>query len=282
MQYLLLITVTVLISLGNVLQKQYNIKTKNPNIFLYSGLTSFFAMLFFIITSQLKLTFVSDFLPYSMVFGISYAMSLIGKVYAIRVGSLAISSLIISYSLLVPTAYGVVFLNDDIKVSAYIGIFLLIISMFMLNAEKGEFKFSFKWLIYILLAFIGNGLCSTVQKMEQLAFDGMYKNEFMIIALGISTFVLLVTAFFQKGDVKEEIKRCFNLSVLGGFSNGVVNLFVILLTGSIPNSVLFPSISAGGIALSFFVAMFVYKEKLLRVQITGYILGIASVILLNL
>ena len=57
---------------------------------------------------------------------------------------------------------------------------------------------------------------------------------------------------------------------------------MLILTGLIPNSVLFPCISAGGIVLSLFTALFLFKEKLSAFQIVGYVLGLASVILLNI
>ncbi len=283
MQYLLLITVIILTTAQNVFQKQYNIKVKNPNVFLFGGIISLTAMLFFIISSGFKLSFTTAFLPYSVAFGISYAAANIGIVYSLRFGSMAISTLVVSYSLLIPTAYGVLVLNDDLSNLAYIGIALLLISIFLLNAKKIDMKFSLKWIVCIIIAFIGNGMCSTVQKMEQLQFDGAYKSEFMIAALLISAGALLIMAALQKGqNGKKDLIECVKLAGISGIANGVVNLFVMLLTGTLPNAILFPSISGGGIVLSFIIALFIYKEKLHKMQILGYVLGVLSVILLNL
>ena len=280
MQYLLLITVIILISLQNVFQKQYNIKDERPNIFLFGAFSSISALIFFVLSSGFKLNFTWEFVPYSVAFAITYATASIGIVYAMRYGSMAISTLVISYSLLIPTAYGVIFVGDDIGYIAYIGIAMLLISIFLLNTNNGEIKFSFKWIIWLVVTFSGNGLCSTIQKMQQITFSGNYKNEFMIIALSISGVILLIASIIQRG--KCNIKACASLSIPSGFANGIVNLFVMLLTGSIPNAILFPSISAGGIVLSFIIAIIVYKERLSKVQLAGYILGISSIILLNL
>ena len=65
-------------------------------------------------------------------------------------------------------------------------------------------------------------------------------------------------------------------------ANGAVNLFVMLLTGLLPTAILFPSISAGGMAITFAIAILFYKEKLSKVQILGYMFGIISVVLLNI
>ena len=47
-------------------------------------------------------------------------------------------------------------------------------------------------------------------------------------------------------------------------------------------SILFPSISGGGIVLGFLLSTFVYKERLSRIQYIGYAIGTASVIILNI
>ena len=283
MHYLLLIVVIILTSAQSVFQKQYNLKVKNPNVFMFSGILSLSAMLFFVVSSGFKLSFTEEFLPYSVGFGLSYAAALIGIVYAIRYGSMAISNLVVSYSLMIPTLYGVIVLKDDVSFIAYIGVLLLLVSIFLLNAKKSEMKFSLKWVISAGVAFVGNGMCSTFQKMEQIRFDGGYKSEFMIAALIIASVVLLIMAAIQNGNrEKNELKLCVKLAGISGIANGVTNLFVMLLTGKMSSAVLFPSISAGGIVLSFFIAIFAYKEKLHKVQITGYVLGVLSVILLNL
>jgi multidrug transporter EmrE-like cation transporter len=47
-------------------------------------------------------------------------------------------------------------------------------------------------------------------------------------------------------------------------------------------SVMFPVISAGGIVISFIISLVLYKEKFSIMQYIGLILGITSIVLLNL
>lgn len=60
-----------------------------------------------------------------------------------------------------------------------------------------------------------------------------------------------------------------------------MNYLVMVTSAMLPNAVLFPSISAGGIVLTFVCALTIYKEKLSKTQTVGYVLGIAAVVLLN-
>ncbi len=279
MQYFLLVLVAVFLSSQQIIQKQYNIKEKSPDAFLFSALTSVTAAVFFAAASGFRLSFTAALLPYSAGFAIAYGAACVGLVLALKYGSLAISSLVISYSLLIPAMYGVIFLKEPLSAFGYAGIVLLLISLFLLNAKNEKFDFSWKWLVFIVIAFIGNGMCSTIQKMQQLKFDGSCKNEFMIIALILAAVIIFAAAFAQGGRKRS---LPFKYAVPNGICNGFVNLLVMILIGLIPNAILFPSISAGGIALSCITAIFIFKEKLTKIQAIGYITGILSVVLLNL
>lgn len=280
MHFILMIVVAVLVSFQSVMQKQYNIKVEKPNALAFSCVANSAALLFFCVSAGFKFEFNASVLPYSICFGLCCVAYCIGFFTAIGCGSLAITNLIISYSLIVPTIYGIVFLGDSIGAVGYAGIILLFISILLLNFNVEKVKFSFKWVLAIIIAFWGNGMCSTIQKMQQLKFDGAFKSEFMIIAYAIAAIILLVATLCRGG--LGDIKPGLAFGTLSGVANGAVNYLVMILTGTIANAILFPTISAGGIVISFFIAVLLYKEKLTKPQRLGYIAGIAAVVLLNL
>ena len=282
MQYILLLIVILAMSSQNIFVKQYNVKSKAPDQFLFSAISALFAMVFFLISSGDGMHFTWEFVPYSVGFAIAFAAALVGLNLSIASGSLAVSSLVMSYSLIIPTLYGIIFLKDSLKPTAYIGIALLLVSLYFINMKKESTIFSFKWLIYLAIGFVGNGMCSTIQKMQQLKFEGAYKNEFMVVALLVVFVMLMAIVLIRKGDLKAQFKDCRIYGPLNGIANGATNLLVMILTGLIPTAILFPSISAGGIAIMFFVSVFVYKEKLSKKQMIGYVVGMLSVILLNI
>lgn len=282
MEYFLLLLSLIFSSSQTITTKQYNIKAKIPNPFLYSGISALTALIFFIISSGFNLKFNIQLLPYSLGFAASYTAALVCSNLAIANGPLAITSLISSYSLLVPTFYGIFFLKDQMSVISYLGILLILISLFLINIKKDDRKFSQLWLIYIVVSFFGNGMCSVTQKMQQMKFSGNYKSEFMIMALIIVSVSLISFSVFKQKQLKTAIKDCLVFAPLTGVANGIVNLLVLILTGKFPNSFLFPMISAGGILIMFVVAQTVYKERFSPLQYLGYFLGLISVILLNI
>lgn len=283
MEYLLLLLVIVFLTAQNMVQKQYNLKTTSPNTFLFGSCSAFCAMIFYLISAKFQLDFNVEFIGYSVGFALCYSASMIGHFLAIKWGSLSLTALIQSYGLIIPTLYGIISLGESLSIIGIIGILLLLISLFLIVDRKDKVTFSFKWAFSMIAAFIGNGMCSTVQKMQQVRFEGDYKQEFMIVAMLISSVVLLIASLLNQEQYKKGgFLNGLKFGAMNGTANGIVNLLVMVLTGSIANSILFPSVSAGGIITGFLLATFVYKEKRTKIQLIGYAIGTVSIVLLNL
>lgn len=286
MQYFWLIVVVLLVSFQNIARKQYNTKIQTPNAFFFSAVTTLFALLFFVVMTKGQFSFDAGLLPYSVGFAIAHGSASIGMFLAIKYGSLSITMLVTSYSLIIPTFYGIFALGDQLGKEGYVGLALLFISLFLINFQKetAQQKISLKWIIFLAISFVGNGMCSTVQKMQQLKFNEGYKNEFMIIALAISTTVLFIASLYDRKSIKLEFLRSIPFGGFTGIANGVTNYLVMVLSapGVIPVALLFPTISAGGIVIGFITSITIYKERLSKIQLVGYAMGVISVVLLNL
>jgi len=239
------------------------------------------ALLFFVVTSP-KLHFDVSVLPYSVGFAVAYTVASVGTFFAIAYGSLSLSSLFISYSLMIPTLYGLA-IGESVGAGFWPGLGLLAVSLFLTNKPNEKAPVSFKWLVWVILAFVGNGMCSVVQKMQQVASGGAYKNEFMIVALAIVSVVMLImTLCKERKDVKQCARHGWYLAVVCGVLNGGVNLFVMILSGRMPVSLMFSLISAGGLLVTYIVSKFLYKETLTKTQFVGFLFGLLAVVFLNI
>ncbi len=281
MNVLLLVSTLLCLTFREVANKAYTKKTEG-GVYTYTVLAGIGTVAFFLITSG-KLDFQPGIIPYAFAFGISYLMAGIFTLKAIAIGSLSLTSLVVSCSLILPTLYGLIFLKENGSLFLYIGIVLLIGALILVNKTDAEAPVTGRWLLYVFLAFIGNGCCSVFQKAQQDAFNGEGKNELMIMALVIVILVNLVLAIIHdRGNLWKYAQNAMTTGLPGGVSNGVVNLFVMIMLGRMPASVVFPLISGGGIVLTHLVSRFYYKERLTRNQTLGFLLGILSVIFLNL
>ena len=280
MDILYLLAIILGISGQSILKKPYIQKTDGAGVYFFNTLLSAAALLFFVVSSS-KFSFDISFIPYSIGFAVSFAVSSVFMVLAIAYGSLSLTSLFISYSLMIPTFYGLI-IGDTVSTGFIPGMLLLVISLFLTNKSDEKAKISLKWIICVFLSFFGNGMCTVVQKMQQIASNGAYKNEFMIVALAIVTVVMLIMSILkERTEIKFFTKVGWHWAIICGALNGMVNLFVMILSGKMPVSLMFPLISAGGLIVTYIVSRFFYKEKLTKIQFIGFIFGLMAVVFLN-
>ena len=287
MNYFLLFLTALFIVFQKVIQDRYNAKCRS-GVFLFSGMISFFAMCFFMAVNR-DWTWSSELIIPAVSFGLSYAAATVFVVLAIKCGSLAKTTLIMSYSLLVPAFAGLVILREPLGIPMIAGMILLVLSLWLTNhrkktADTPKEKISLKWLVFVLLGFVGNGMCSTVQKLAP-HYLGADVNLTLstIAALGLSTVVLIAASFLTKEtDLKSTLRVGGPLSLFCGLFNGAVNYLAIYLNQFIPASVMFPVLSAGELILIVPYALLVRRERFTAKQWAGFAVGVVSVVLLNL
>ena len=133
------------------------------------------------------------------------------------------------------------------------------------------------------MTFAGNGACSVIQRLQQIHANGLYKNEFMIVSLFISTIaMLLISVFTERKNMLCNLKRGMAAYTVSGISNALTNLLVMVLALRMPASLSFPIISGGGIVANTVISVCFYKEKLSVYQKIGVLIGIGAILLLNM
>lgn len=286
MNTIILIITVICYSAQSVFQKIYNEIQPNKGIgslYLFNISMTFSALIFFFIASRGNLTFHIPTLLFGVGFGICYGTAFLFNLLAVRNGPMSMTVLIVSYSLIVPALYGILFLNETVKLSITMGIVLLLLSILLINKKSNKIVVTKKWAFYAFLAFLGNGGCSTIQKCHQVVYPKAYQSELMISAL-LPTVVLFCILFAVSGNKPsfKEAKKGLCFPLITGICNGAVNLSVMYLSSEIPAVLLFPIISGGGIVVTYFTARFLFKEYLSVSQKIGFLLGTISVIVMNL
>lgn len=284
MGYLLIILKTIANISESVLIKKYNAKHSAGGMF-FTGILSLFALIFFFVSDKNGLNFPVEMLPYAIAFGFIYCISYFLTFVALACGSFTLSMLIISYSLVFPILYGIIFLHEPVSVFTCSGFILLMISLFFVreNKDEKEKKFSVKWLIAITIVTIGNGLLAIIQKIQQLKFNNECNNEFMIIGLAVSALALLAGGIIKdRKQLKEIIRYGIPYAGTAGVANGINNLLTIAVNNLLPLSIVSPVFSGMKIVVSFLSASILFKEKYMKRQIIGVGIGVVALVLLNL
>ena len=286
MAYMLTLLCVITLTIQSVAIKEYNKKAKNGPV-TFSVMKVFVAFLFFLAMALVKnVSFDTEIVPYSLLFALCYGCSMVGYVLAISCGSLAISAVVKSYALIIPTLFGVFVWDEQLVWYQYIGFVCILISLFLVRGDRDseETKLSLKWLIFIVISFFGEGFCSVTQKTQQKTFEGKYDSAFMVYALAAVIVVFAVYIFLkERKDFKQNFKAGVLPCLYGGIGNGATNLIVLVVPAVLlPAAVFFPVLSAGQIVVTSLLSVLVYKEKLIPRQVAAILFGVAAIVLLNI
>ena len=128
MPYFLMIVCVVMCTIQSPFKKIYQ-KKSDKGTFLFVAMISLAAAFFFAGACLFQgFSYELAALPYSLLFAFALAVCNVTSVLALRHGSLALTSLISSYSLMIPTVYGFLRFGEHVYVSQLIGIAFLVVS----------------------------------------------------------------------------------------------------------------------------------------------------------
>lgn len=287
MAYLLIVPVIICVFLQQLADKLLSLKTENPDSqrlrYLFcNAVASFLSVLVYgVMTGAYHEAIHWPTVGFGVFFGFSYCFAILLAAYLVQTGSFAFASLIISFGPLIPTLFGLIALSEPLKLHVLIGIVLLILSLLCINLKKTE-RIRPLWMLLSIIAFVLNGLCSTIQAYHQT----LYHRGGVLFMTTATLISLVVTGIYfamsRQKTSRAEVMVCIQCGTMRGVVNIVVNFLVIYLVGVLPSSVLFPSVSAGGVVFSFLASWLLFKETMTRNEKIGFVVGLVSVLLLNL
>lgn len=258
----------------------------NDNVVAFNTVKSVAAFLLFAIISFAGFQFHVPTLIYGCLYGLLLSVSMYAGYKALATGPMALTSLCVSFSVMIPLIGGVLWFDETLNIFNIVGFVFLIVAIVFVNLKKKstseENKGSLKWSIYVLLTFLANGFSSILQKSHQISYRGLYCSEFMM-------FTMLVCSLFFAGASllkiskktalkKEELKY----GSIAGILNVLASYLTTRLAGFENASILFPAISAGTILCTLFTGVVVFKEKLKYNHFIAIGAGIAAVVFLKI
>ena len=233
-------------------------------------------------------SFDARVIPYSLIFGLCYAVATFGYISALRTGPVALTSFIVNLSMIATVIWGFFFWDTRFTWLIALGLALVAISLWLClytGREKSGSKISLKWLLYTLTAFAANSGCCITQKTQQLNFDGQHGSLMMLFAIfSASLFSLFVYLRSDKSDTKSIVRSSAVIfPIFAGCMNVLQNLMVILLaTAPISPGMVYPVIAVGDLSLTSILSIFLLKERLRIWQWCGIAIGAAAVVILSI
>lgn len=267
-----------------ILIKKYDSKHKKGG-FIFTGLTSLFSMLFFVLSDRGGFYFPQGIFPYALISGVLFCAASFLTYLALGCGPFTISMLILSYSGVFSIVYGLVFLREAATPVTYVGLALIMISLYLTRGDKAadaDKKASLKWLICIGVSVVCSGMFGVLMRIQQIEFEDACTNEFMIITLGFSATVLLIVGIIRDSrDLPYILRHGGGYAALAGLSNGATNMMGLAINMLMAISISSPIRAGVKIVLSFLLSKVMFKEKFLVRQLVGVGLGGVALVLLN-
>ena len=295
MGYAAMILAAVLNSVCNVVGECYNRRVKRTNPFCYTLIVS--VMVFLVYWIYGRFSFAFDWLTLGMgaAYGVCYCLYFVFMLRALASGYVSLVSLIIAYSLMIPTLFGLIFYRSYPGAFFYVGLALLMIAVFLIgkkketkSAEEGAAKkrSGGKWIAFALAAMLVNGTLSILQTYQQTEKKGFYKSEFMMIAMAVVFVFSCVSVYIFARRDKETVAVNFRkggwIAAVYGIANAVLNFLVMVCVGLLPARLIFSTICGISLALTLLLSLLFFKEKLTRRQLAGFLVGLISTIFMNI
>ena len=294
MDYLVLCVLVILNSSQFIFSSLYNRRQKNADPYLCTLIIAVMVFLFYGVYSGFKFTFSTTTIIFGLLFGVAYCFGYIFQIRAIAVGSVSLTSLMLSYSLIIPILFGIIYYHDSVSVFFFIALILLVIALCFVNYDKEDKQKDIStrknkklWLFFALLAFLGNAMCVIFNTLHQKSEFSAQRFEFMTFAMCLVVIVNLTLTLINNAKNKTtlpSLKKGWWCAVILGLLNAGTNLcyMIIAANNAIPVSLLNSFISVGSLLLTFILSRVIFKEKLKKLQLIGFFIGLISVLFFSI
>ncbi len=220
--------------------------------------------------------------------GLSLFASSFCGIYAMKSGTVCLSSIFGTAGMIIPIIAGVLLFNKPVSTMQFVGLVIFFVAVYLLiGASKKIYEnFTYKTLLLLIGVLISNGCTMFAQQLFTTYVPDGDVSVFSFISFGI---IAIMSAIIYKSSTttpkaKEENrlnKRLLTCGIALATAVFVINQFATISTKLISPIILFTFINGGGTIISTIVAAIVYKEKISKKSAIGIILGVVSLIIIK-
>ncbi len=235
-------------------------------------------------------------LVFGLIYGVMITAGSLTALMAFKFGPLSYTTLITAFAMVIPSVAGVLFWNESIKPIKYLGMAMILVSVFFAVDRKktDEKKTSLKWLFFCILTLFINGSYGVMQKRFYMRENGGGTYAFLMISFIVSAIATFIAygilsrrkkqnppeKRLGKSDLFKRVLIIFSL--ICGSTTVVNNIINTYLAGTMDSAVFFPVLNGCSLYTTIIVSVVIFKERLTKRQWFGLIVGFAAIMLLAL
>lgn len=253
---------------------------------IFSMLVGFFQAVFAFVGNGFR----AGINPFSVIMAAAFSVCVITcntlGIKVMHLGKVSVYTLFMMLGgMIVPFFYGVIFLNEELKVPYIAAIVLLILSLIIPAFEKNGSMIKSSKIFYPLccVLFFVNGAVSTVSKAHQIDTRAVGTLDYIIL-IGLCEFIIaLILMLFVKRDISPlKIIKLKKPVIFGaGFAlvNFVASVAQFYSAKSVDASVLYPIITGGTIVFSAILSLVFFKEKINKYNFASILIAFCATLL---
>ncbi len=253
-------------------------KDGRTGTFANNSVKTLAALVLFTLLSVWTFEYHAPTLVYGLIYGMLVTSSTLFGYLALKNGSLAITALISSYSVVLPCGYGLIALGESITPLKIVGLCLLLVALALLCRREKNVRFGKKWIVFVAITFVCNGLSSIVQKSHQTEYPKQFCNEFMFFAFALMALFFVI---FMLCRHERPYLSAVKFSAPSGVIWGLSCYTTLAFSAYVDASVLFALTAVFNTLFNVLISRLFFKEKFTVLQIVGIVLSVVSVILVK-
>lgn len=285
----MVVCIYLLIVLSSVTQsattKLFNQSDSHSEVF--NAIKSCSALVLFALIAAFDFRLHLPTLLFGFLYGACLCVSMYAGYQALCRGPMALTSMLVSFSVVIPLIWGITVGNETLKMMQYPALVLLFFAIILTNIDKIKAPKNTQanygvWLLFVGITFVCNGACSILQKQHQTLYPEAYSREFMLFAMLLCSVIFSISALRKISPKELKTVKGKRYGMLSGLANGAASFLTLVLAGFENASVLFPIISVGTILAALLCGRLLFKEKLKANHYVALVAGITAVVLLKL
>lgn len=199
---------------------------------------------------------------------------------------MATVSVAVKMAVIVPVSFGILYFHESAGLLKLMGIVLALVAVYMTTYQPQKMKRSATALWFPIILFIGSGFLDAFLKYNEAELvpklDQAWFASSIFGCAGLFGLVLVLYQMIFKG------KKFPIRAVIGGFALGIPNygsiyfLLRALSLDGLESSSIFALNNVGVVFLSAVIGYFFFKEQLSKINLTGILLAMVSIVLIAL
>jgi len=195
---------------------------------------------------------------------------------------LAITAVSSRMSVVIPVIAGFLVFQDKPSFVKIAGIILALFSFYLIFKPKGKMNFNLKKAALPFLLFLGIGTNDTLMKYIEHRYlvndESLFLTVVFFVAFCIGILLVFQKIIFNKKRLSS--KGLFVGLVLGALNFGTTYFFIRSMK-HFDTSVLFPVINVSIVALTSFLGVLFFQEKLSKINWAGILMAILAILLIS-